>query len=126
MPYLQYGILIWGFDTKRLEILQKKCVRLISNSFPLAHTEKLFKSLNILKIDDIFRYKCLITYYKFRTRSLPSYLQNTFSDYTVNYSYSIRSNAYKLMQENFCNQTTTEKCLRFFLPKMINNLADNF
>ena len=30
------------------------------------------------------------------------------------------------MQEYYCNLVTTEKCLRYFLPKMINNLPDDF
>ena len=30
------------------------------------------------------------------------------------------------MQEYFCNLVTTEKCLRYSLPKMINNLPENF
>ena len=30
------------------------------------------------------------------------------------------------MQEYFCNLVTTEKCLRYFLPKLINNLSDDF
>ena len=110
-PYLQYGILIWGFELNRLEILQKKCIRLITNSFPLAHTETLFKSLNILKISDIFKHKCLITYYKFKNKSLPQYVQNIFSEFTPINNYSLRSNTNKIMNESFCNQKNTEKCL---------------
>ena len=125
MPYLQYGILIWGFDCQRLETLQKKCIRLISNSYPYAHTEKLFKSLNILKIMDIFKYKCLILFYKFKHESLPDYLLNIFSYFTANNAYSIRSHENKILQEFYCKLKSTEKCVRFLLLKTINDLPKN-
>ena len=48
LPYLQYGILVWGFNCNRLEQQQKRCIRIISNSFPLEHTEKIFKKLRKL------------------------------------------------------------------------------
>ena len=114
MPYLQYGILIWGFDCQRLEILQKKCIRLITNSYKYEHTEKLFKSLNTLKISDIFKYKCLILFYKFKSNSLPDYLCNMFSYFTSSEIYSLRSHYHKTLNEYFCNLKTTEKSLRYF------------
>ena len=125
MPYLQYGILVWGFECQRLEILQKKCIRLIVNCYPYEHTEKFFKSLNILKIGDIFKYKCLILFYKFKYDSLPIYLSDIFSYFIPNNVYSIRSHENKILQEPYCKLKTTENCLRFSLPKTINNLCED-
>ena len=64
-PHLIYGIQVWGssFDTNlnKLEILQKKVVRLIThndnfyNSGELPHSQALFYELKLLKIKDIFK-----------------------------------------------------------------------
>ena len=54
LPHLQYGILTWGFCLGRLEKLQKRSVRIITRSKYNAHTDPLFKSLNLLKLKDIY------------------------------------------------------------------------
>ena len=95
MPYLQYGILVWGFECQRLQTLQKKCIRLVTNSYEFEHTEKLFKSLKTLKILDISKYKCLILFHKFKNNSLPTYISNIFSYFSVNNVHSLR------FQDNF-------------------------
>ena len=57
LPYLSYGILAWGASSARLRLfsLQKKAIRLITNSRLNAHTEPLFKALNLLKLKDIHK-----------------------------------------------------------------------
>ena len=66
--YINYCNLIWGgaYDTvlQPLYILQKKAIRLISNSHYLEHTEPLFKSLELLNIFQIFKLNCLLLVYK--------------------------------------------------------------
>ena len=57
--YLMYGILVWGFNMKKVEILQKKAIRIIDKSFFLEHTEKIFKKYRLLKLNDIFKLRCL-------------------------------------------------------------------
>ena len=66
--YLNYCNIIWGgaYDTvlKPLFILQKKAIRIISNSHYLEHTAPLFKSLKLLNIYQIFKYNCLLLVHK--------------------------------------------------------------
>ena len=66
--YLNYCNIIWGgaYDIvlKPLFILQKKAIRLISNSHYLEHTAPLFKSLKLLNIYQIFKYNCLLLVHK--------------------------------------------------------------
>ena len=50
LPHFNYDILLWGEKTARLEKLQKKLVRIISNSKFNSHTDPLFKRLRILKV----------------------------------------------------------------------------
>ena len=70
--HLNYGILLWGFNLERIDNLQKQAIRIISHSYYLSHTMNLFKQLKILKIEDIFKMKQIIFYYKFITNTLPS------------------------------------------------------
>ena len=51
---IMYCILTWGFDYYRIEKLQKRFVRIISSSKYNAHSEPLFKILDILKIEHLF------------------------------------------------------------------------
>ena len=56
-----------------------------------AHTYPLFRSLNILKVNDIFMLNILKMYYKYQKKSLPSYTANMFSVATCASNY----NSYK-------------------------------
>ena len=51
--HINYGILCWGYKSNKILKLQKKAVRVISNSKFNAHTQPLFKSLKILTINDM-------------------------------------------------------------------------
>ena len=43
-----------------------------------AHTEPLFKQLNIMKVADNFQLQCLKFYHKFKIKSLPAFFDNIF------------------------------------------------
>ena len=126
LPYLYYGILVWGYCCQKLETLQKKCIRIVSKSFPLEHTEKLFKSLNILKISDIFKLKCLIIYFKQKKRVLPYQIQNMFTNFNPNNNYDLRSNNQLILREFATKLKSSEQILRVSLPKMINQLSAEY
>ena len=51
--HLNYGLFAWGFDSKRIIKLQKRCVRIITRSTYNAHTQPLMKQLNILSVPDM-------------------------------------------------------------------------
>ena len=66
--------------TKKIFKLQKKAIRMISLAKYNAHTEPLFKTLNLLKINDIFTSSQLKFYYKFLKNDLPHFFKDmTFS-----------------------------------------------
>ena len=68
LPFLQYGIIVWGQTfTSYLEplvLIQKKIVRAIAHQHPLSHTLPIFKSLKLLQLYDIFRIKLLCFVYE--------------------------------------------------------------
>ena len=47
VPYINYGLLLWGVESHRVESLQKKAIRLITNSNYSALTTPLFTELGL-------------------------------------------------------------------------------
>ena len=73
--YINYGLLLWGVESHQIEPLQKRAIRLITNSNYSAHTTLLFIELGLLKVQDMFKLKLLKFYYKLSNDLLPSYFQ---------------------------------------------------
>ena len=73
---LNYCILAWGYNCGRLKTLQKKAIRIITNSKYNSHTTPLFKDLAILKIEDMFKLNMLKWYYLYENKKLPHYFMN--------------------------------------------------
>ena len=119
LPHLNYAILTWGFSCSRIFKLQKKSIRIISLSKYNSHTEPLFKTNNILKVEDIFQLNCLKFYYKFCNDCLPSYFSSfRFSTRSAVHSYNTRNK--KKLNTNKTNSKFVDKCLRNFIPKLVN------
>ena len=57
---------------KKLEILQKRAVRIINNSGYKSHTDPILKSENILNIADIHTLQVSLFMYDYHSRTLPS------------------------------------------------------
>ena len=82
-PYFTYCKHVWGSsacDTHLhpLVILQKRCVRIITRSKYMDHTDPLFAKLGLLKIDDINMYVISKFMYKWYHDDLPPIFQNMF------------------------------------------------
>ena len=83
LPYATYCIEIWGMTFKchidPLFKIQKRALRLITHSHRLAHTESLFKELNILTIEKLYVFSVQLFMFKFSNAVLPA----VFSDFFV-------------------------------------------
>ena len=79
LSHLQFGITCWGFEWNMILKLQKRALRIMTNSEYNAHTELLFKELEMLKISDIFNVRCMKFWYKFVNKSLPEYFGTMFT-----------------------------------------------
>ena len=75
LPYLNYGVLVWGISFHKFVKLQKKAVRLVVNANFNAHTEPLFKELKLLKATDILKLQELRFMFKLENHLLPYYFQ---------------------------------------------------
>ena len=97
LPHLNYCSSIWSWQSHNLSKIQKKAIRIITKSRYNAHTNKLFKQLNTLKVLDI----CALHDYKFLHKvihnSVPSFFINLldsqngdFHDYNTRHATDIR------------------------------------
>lgn len=108
LPHLNYGILCWKSKVNELVKLQKKAVRIISKEKYNAHTNPLFKKLNLLKISDLEALQVLKFCYKLEHDRLPAYFQ---------------SNLFKRNSELRTRMTRASN--DFYLPKVRTEFAKN-
>ena len=119
LPHFHYGILAWGMFSTRLFKLQQKAVRMINNSKYNAHTDPLFKSLNLMKIDDIFKLNVFKFYFKYCHNQLPSFFQGfIFKHRSDFHSYNIRSKS--TLNINKTRTKAAEVSLRNITAKIVN------
>ena len=80
LPYLTYGLTAWGATSqtgiKRITTLQKRAIRQISHSKYNSHTGPLFRTLNILMVEDLYRLNCCKIYIRRKLNKLPQRLIN--------------------------------------------------
>ena len=70
-----YGLLVWGFQSMRVEKLQKKAICVLENRKYISHTTHIFKELIILKITDLYHVQLYKLYYKNINNLLPRYFR---------------------------------------------------
>ena len=70
LPHLNYCLIVI--------LLQKQAMRTITNSWYRAYATPIFKSLNVLKINDLYWLMVLKFYYELENKLLPSYFDKFF------------------------------------------------
>ena len=126
LSYLNYAILTWGTSTSqcnKLLLLQKKAVRIISNTGYLTHTNPLFAELGILKINDLFNLNLGKFMFKYKHGLLPPNFNDCFSTVSVVHSYSTRS---ATKGDYYVNYNHTSVSRHSLLPRCVtfwNNLS---
>ena len=94
--HLSYCNIVWGNASShyidKLHVMQKKAVRIITNSDFRDHTPPLFSQLQILQIQDIFKYQLGNFMYKYSNQLLP----DIFHDY-----FSLNSNVHNYPTRNY-------------------------
>ena len=110
-PHFDYGITVWGSATNthlfRLFKLQKRAMRIINHSGFLAHTPPIFKSLKILTLYDLYKYKLGIFMFLCHKNILPKSL-------LVHFCLNCNIHAY-----------STRNAANFHLPKVRTFLMHN-
>ena len=75
LPYLNYGLLVWGNThqtyLEKILILQKRIIRIICNAPIRFHTDPLFFENNLLKIKDLYSFQLGQFMYQHNSGILP-------------------------------------------------------
>ena len=97
LPYLNYGILAWGNSARnqldKLLLTQKRVMRIICNKNRLAHSNELFYSNKVLKIDDLFHLRLGCFMYQLNQGELPVALSALFSKNERFHNYPTRQSS---------------------------------
>ena len=64
LSYINYGLLVWGVKSNRIDVLLKKKINLAANSSYFAHTTPLFLAERLLKVSKNFKFKVIEFFYK--------------------------------------------------------------
>ena len=95
LPYITYCNIIWGncsiSKINQIYRLQKKAVRICTNSSYLAHTNPLFRQLKILKVHDINILQTSIFMFKYTKNVLPPIFNDLFTYNRNIHSYPTRT-----------------------------------
>ena len=122
--YLIYGIVAWGFESARISKVQKKIIRIIVCGKYNAHTEPIFKALEILNINDMFNLHALKFYYKYLNSKLPVYFLNMqFIPLSEIHPYNTRYNDH--IPTNVTRLKMSQNCVRNYISKILANTPEN-
>ena len=111
--------------------MQKKAVRIISVSKYNAHTDPIFKSLKLLKLEDILAPQQLKFYFKYTHNQLLNYFNNSAADNSLNNCFELKLNSnvhsYNTRNKNNLHASHkkhkfSEKCLRHNIVKTVNSM----
>jgi len=118
---------VWGRNFEvhinPIVILQKKVIRLITNSYYLAHTNTLFKSLKMLTFHDLNKFQLGEFMYRFEKRLLPE----SFNAYFVYNSEVHGHNTRGRNQINieYCRTVAKSFSVKIAGPRLWNSLPIN-
>ena len=113
-PYLNYCVQVWGgtyqCHLNRIEILQKRAIRIVNNAQFYSHTLPLFKLSRVLKFSDVYKFNVAVYMYK----------NSSDDQFTRQHSYNTRGRANLL--PGFQRLTLTQQSLSFRGPNVWNGI----
>ena len=126
--HLTYGCNIWGLTTEenlnKIEVLQKKCLRIMTFSDFNSHTNPLFIDLKLLKVRDIIKLNQLKLVYEFYKNALPIDLHNLFNFNCDIHKTNLELNSVRKQYLHIPSINTTSygnKSLRYHCASLWNN-----
>ena len=127
LPYLNYGVLAWGNSLKtnleKLYLIQKRVLRIICNVSFRTHTNPLFYTHRILKVQDIYHLQLGSLMYNFDSGVLPQALVSIFKKNSQVHDHATRNaSAFHLPQ---VRTKLTFNTLVFTGPKFWNSLGSS-
>lgn len=108
--HIHYGLLIWGNSYSTylapINVLYKRCLRLLSHAHPLAHTPPLALQLGLLAFDDLFTFNVAFFMFKLSRNLLPSCISSMFT--------------------RLCGSRTRRNANDYFLPRVRLEVSKKF
>ena len=119
--HISYGLQIWGNATSatKINILQKKAIRIVHRKPYRAHTEPLFKCCKILKLEDHYKLQNILFAYDFKHGLLPSSFHSFY-----NHPYQVRNTRLvnNIAIPNRPRTNFSSKSVIHMIPRQWNNL----
>jgi len=123
-PYLSYCSIVWASNyanrLNKLNLLQKRAIRVIDRAPPKSHTDQLFIKYKILRIDQINILQISEFMYKYTYRLLPQAFNNYFTLTSDTHTYSTRQG--QSYRGVFARTNTRLFALRSVGPLTWNNI----
>ena len=127
-PHLIYGILSWGSAGKstlqKTVTLQKRAIRMINKKSYNSHTDPLFLSSSIIKMQDLYNYQATIFMFDYTRKKLPSSFDSVFP-----YNCEIQNLRYtrqsRLLHIPRCESNFASKLPLYMLPSIWNKWSSH-
>jgi len=122
VSHINYCLLCFGsniVDNHQVHLLQKKALRLVTNSDFVSHSEIICKTHRLLKVPDMFRFTLWKFYFKLMNNTLPSYFDQIKPVLPeICNHYEVRSPYFHLPD---IKHKFAEQLIQYQLIKLLNN-----
>ena len=123
-PYLAYGNIVWGsnymYRLHKINILQKRAIRIIARVLPTTHTSQFFSRFKILRLNQINTIQISEFMYRHKHKLLPSVFNDYFNITSDTHTYFTRQvESYRGI---FARTNTRLFALRSTGPSVWNNI----
>ena len=126
LPYLSYGLIVWGQASKthltKILLLQKKVIRFIFFANRKVHAIPLFIDANILPISFLYFKSVSYLMHDIHTNSAPSKIVNLFSQTSSIHEYNTRSSSKNNMYIKKFNLEKLRQAVPIFGAKVWNEI----
>ena len=123
LPYFNYGLLLWGNSSKqnvnKVFKIQKRAIRVITNSDYLSSTKPLFNRLKTLNVFDMYTREVATFMFKYKNDMLPLSFNHFFTIHRDNHDYNTRN------RDDFKFPVQKIETISSFGPKVWNELPKN-
>ena len=127
LPHLNYCIILWGCCNKylleRLYKLQKRAVRIVTQSSYLSHSKPLFIKLRILPIFQLYEYNLGIFMFLFKKQLLPDMFNSLFIQNSDVHNYDTRTKSH--LRVEYGTLKFSHTILTYKGPIFWNNLPNS-
>ena len=127
LPHVNYGLFLWGWESKFISKSLKRAVRIISKSPYNAHTQMLFKNLKILNFESLCALHDYKICYKIEQNQFPKYHISVINQIREmgQSRYATRSNELQYYKLIFCKYEFSKQSFSYRIPRVMNQMPKN-